>query len=78
MEGVSGDAATSRGAADDVVRTVRELMDRNQALGQAIMEFVSEMRDRIKSSNLFGRAKLLPSKTKRQTPAWIDVLRWTN
>jgi hypothetical protein len=53
-------------------------MDRNQALGQAIMEFVSEMRDRIKSSNLFGRAKLLPSKTKRQTPAWIDVLRWTN
>jgi len=41
---VSGDAATGRGAADDVVRTVRDLMDRNQALGQAIMEFVSEMR----------------------------------
>jgi methyl-accepting chemotaxis protein len=41
---VSGDAATSRGAADDVARTVRDLMDRNQALGQAIMEFVSEMR----------------------------------
>jgi hypothetical protein len=56
-------------------------MDRNQALGQAIMEFVSEMRHtagQVKSSNLFGRAKLLPSKAKRQTPVWIDVLRWTN
>ncbi|WP_349630627.1 methyl-accepting chemotaxis protein [Bradyrhizobium sp. KB893862 SZCCT0404] len=41
---VSGDAATSRGAADDVVRTVQDLMDRNRALGQAITTFVSEMR----------------------------------
>jgi methyl-accepting chemotaxis protein len=41
---VSGDAATGRGAADDVARTVRDLMDRNNALGQAIMTFVSEMR----------------------------------
>ena len=42
---VSGDAATSRGAADDVVRTVRDLMDRNQALGQTIMELAGEMRE---------------------------------
>jgi methyl-accepting chemotaxis protein len=41
---VSGDAANGRGAADEVVRTVRDLMDRNQALGQTIMEFVGEMR----------------------------------
>lgn len=41
---VSGDATTSRGAADDVVRSVRDLMDRNHALGQAITVFVSEMR----------------------------------
>ncbi|MCP3463517.1 methyl-accepting chemotaxis protein [Bradyrhizobium sp. CCGUVB23] len=41
---VSGDAATSRGAADDVFRTVQDLMDRNRALGQAITAFVSEMR----------------------------------
>ncbi|WP_018318975.1 methyl-accepting chemotaxis protein [Bradyrhizobium sp. WSM2793] len=41
---VSGDAATSRGAADDVARTVQDLMDRNRALGQAIAAFVDEMR----------------------------------
>lgn len=41
---VSGDAATSRGAADYVVRTVQDLMDRNRALGQAIATFLSEMR----------------------------------
>ncbi|WP_442869768.1 methyl-accepting chemotaxis protein [Bradyrhizobium sp. CCBAU 11361] len=41
---ISGAAATSRGAVDDVVRTVHDLMDRNRALGQAIATFVSEMR----------------------------------
>ncbi|MET4296275.1 methyl-accepting chemotaxis protein [Bradyrhizobium sp. LB8.2] len=44
---VSGDAATSRGAADDVVRTVQDLMDRNRALGRAIATFVSEMRQAV-------------------------------
>ncbi len=41
---VSGDAATSRRAAEDVVRAVDDIMGHNQALGRAITAFVGEMR----------------------------------